>query len=156
MRYRQWLLRAALGSLGLLVGAGCAGIKEVGKGFLGVSTKVLEEGRENSLKQTFPLSRGACYAKIKEILRQKDKESPIYAQNKEQTMIALYLAVNDTTPVGVFLTPQAQDATLVEISSPSTYAKEEVAARIFTGLNTLVKSLAQGKQTDAQEKKADN
>jgi hypothetical protein len=150
MKYSGRFLFAAIGGLGLVVCAGCAGLKEVGKGFVGVSTKILEDERASSLKKSFALDRGTCYLKVKEILNQKDKESYIYAQDTQQKMIALYLSATDTTPVGVFFTAQADGNTLIEVSSPSLYAKEEIAARIFAGLDELIKPKNQDKKADAK------
>ncbi len=117
---------------------GCATIKEMGKGFAGVSTQVLEEKRKDVLKKSFALDYNSCYAKVKEILNQKGKESYIYAQDPKKKMIAIYLSPADTTPVGIFFTEETGATTLIEISSPSTYAKEEIANRIFTGIDTLL------------------
>ena len=52
--------------------------------------------------------------------------------------IAIYLSSTDTTPVGIFFTEESKTSTLIEISSPSTYAKEEVANSIFTGIDELL------------------
>jgi hypothetical protein len=120
---------------------GCATAKEMGKGFLGVSTQVLEEKRKSALKKSFALDYDGCSAKVKEILKgsEKEKESPIYAQDAQKKMIAVYLTQVDTTPVGIFFTREAENKTLIEVASSSTYAKEEIANRIFTGLDTLLK-----------------
>jgi hypothetical protein len=151
MKYSVRFLLVAIGGLGLAVCAGCAGLKEAGKGFVGVSTKVLEEERGSSLKKSFALSHGGCYAKVKEILNQKDKESYIYAQDTQQKMIALYLSATDTTPVGIFFTALASGNTLIEVSSPSLYAKEEIAARVFAGLEELIKPKDQEKKANVKE-----
>jgi hypothetical protein len=146
MKCSSYFPLTAIGILGLAICAGCAGLKEAGKGFIGVSTKVLEDERVNSLKQSFALDHNRCYARVKEVLNQKiiqednqEAEKPyIYAQDSQQKMIALYLSAVDTTPVGIFFTVQADGATLVEVSSPSLYAQEEIAGRIFAGLHELI------------------
>ena len=123
---------------------GCATIKEAAKGFAGVSTRVLEEGRKDALRKSFPINYDSCYAKVKDVLKEKDKNSPkeedkgsyIYAEDAQNKMIAVYLSETDTTPVGIFFTKEAKGQTLVEISSPSTYAKEYMAKKIFTGIET--------------------
>jgi hypothetical protein len=127
---------------------GCATVKEMGKGFIGVSTKVLEDGRKDAMKKSFVLDYDRCYLKVKDILNQKsskkDKEGQeqgpyIYAQDPKEKLIAIYLTSQDTTPVGIFFTEEAGGNTLIEISSPSIYAKEEISNRIFTGIDELIK-----------------
>ncbi len=141
---------------------GCVTIKEIGKGFVGVSTQVLEDKRKDALKKSFALGYNGCYVKVKDILNLKDKESYIYAENPKKRMIAIYVSQQDTTPVGIFFTEETGTSTLIEISSPSIYAKEEIANRIFTGIDTLLKPKVSpqggGLATDSQsqqEKKAD-
>jgi len=118
---------------------GCATVKEAGKGFMGVSTQILEEKRPAALRKSFAMGYSDCYAKVKEILNTKDKESPIYAQDELNKLIAVYLSATDTTVVGIFFTQESAMSTLVEVSSPSVYAKEEIANRIFSGLAPKVK-----------------
>jgi hypothetical protein len=50
---------------------GCATVKEAAKGFAGVSTKVLEEGRKDGLRESFPMGYSDCYARVKDILEEK-------------------------------------------------------------------------------------
>lgn len=135
--------------------SGCATLKEAGKGFAGVSTQVLEEKRKDVLKKSFALDYNGCYAKVKEILNQKGKESYIYAEDPKKKMIAIYLSSTDTTPVGIFFTEEAGASTLIEISSPSIYAKEEIANRVFTGIDTLLnpKVPPQPANSQSQEEK---
>ena len=120
---------------------GCATVKEMGKGFIGVSTQVLEEKRKDALKKSFFLGYDACYVTVKEILKgnEKEEESPIYAEDAKKEMIAVYLTSTDTTPVGIFFTEEKKNKTLIEVSSPSIYAKEEIAKKIFTGIDELIK-----------------
>jgi hypothetical protein len=123
----------------LIVGlSGCATVKEMGKGFMGVSTQVLEEKRPNALKKSFVMGYSDCYTKVKEILNTKDKESVIYAEDPGKKLIAIYFSATDTTVVGIFFTQESAISTLIEISSPSIYAKEEIANRIFSGLTPKV------------------
>ena len=119
----------------IMVLSGCATVKEMGKGFIGVSTQVLEEKRKDALKKTFALGYNDCYVKVKDILNMKDKESSIYAEDLQKKMIAIYVSAQDTTPVGIFFTEESKVSTLIEVSSPSMYAKEEIANRIFSGLS---------------------
>ena len=118
---------------------GCATVKEMGKGFVGVSTQILEEKRKDALKKSYALDYNRCYLKVKDILSQKDKQAYIYAEVPKEKLIAIYLSPTDTTPVGIFFTENPGGNTLIEISSPSIYAKEEIADRIFTGINELIK-----------------
>ena len=122
--------------------SGCATIKELDKGFAGVSTQVLEDKRKDAIKKSFALSYDDCYLKVKHILKGKDKESYIYSEDIKKKMIAIYFSEADTTPVGIFFTEGAGPNTLIEISSPSTYAKEEIANRIFSGIDALIKPKA--------------
>jgi hypothetical protein len=115
----------------------CTAIKETGKGFIGVSTKILEDKREGALKKSFALSVDDCYIKVKDILKASDSTAYIYADSPKK-MIAVYFSATDTTPVGIFFSAKTQATTLVEISSPSTYAKEETAGKIFNRLNAFI------------------
>ena len=130
---------------------GCATVKEMGKGFAGVSTKVLEDKRKDALKKSFALDYNSCLVKVKEILKEPGREFYIYAEDAKKKMIALYLSQTDTTPVGVFFTEEAKDKTLIEVSSPSIYAKEFTAKNIFTGIDALLKPKEENK-ADVQEK----
>ncbi|MDD5130011.1 MAG: hypothetical protein PHS66_03045 [Candidatus Omnitrophica bacterium] len=151
MKYRNQILPVVIYCLISVVGLGCARIKEMGKGFAGVSTQVLEDNRKDALKKSFALDYDRCYSKVKEILNQKDKESYIYAQDAEERLIATYFSLDDTTPVGIFFTESGGE-TLVEVSSPSTYAKEEIASRIFSGLSGLTNPGSKENMINAKEK----
>jgi len=118
-----------------VVTCGCASIKEAGRCVLGVSTKVVEDTRPGAIKKTFNQDYASSYDKIKECL--KKTHSYIYSEDKAKHLIAVYLSETDTTPVGVFITEIDKQNTQVEISSPSTYAKEKVALRIFNTLAGL-------------------
>ena len=132
--------------------SGCAAIKEAGKGFAGVSTQVLEDKRKDALKKSFALKYNDCYLKVKDILKEKDKEAYIYSEDLNKKMLAIYLSSTDTTPVGIFFSEERGSNTLIEISSPSTYAKEEIANRIFSQIDKLIKpKVVQEKKTDVKE-----
>ncbi|MCX5693705.1 MAG: hypothetical protein NT014_01005 [Candidatus Omnitrophica bacterium] len=152
MKYRNQFFLAVVGCLISVVLLGCSTVKEIGKGFAGVSTQVLEDNRKDALKKSFALDYNRCYAKVKEILNEKNKEAYIYAQDTKEKLIAVYLSVTDTTPVGIFFTEQTGGETLIEISSPSIYAKEEIANRIFTGLGALVSPGPKENKIDVKEK----
>lgn len=127
---------------------GCAAVKEMGKGFVGVSTEVLESKRKDSLKKSFALDYNNCYKEVKELLKgkeiqagngiQAENEPYIYAEDLNKKMIALYLSQIDTAPVGIFFTEEAKNKTLIEVSSPSSYAKELIAKKIFAGIDVLI------------------
>ena len=150
MKRNKRFIMIVTGYLLATVLLGCSTVKEMARGFMGVSTQVLEEKRKDALKKSFALDYNGCYVKVKEILKGSEqvKESPIYAEDAKKKMIAVYFTQADTTPVGIFFTEEA-NKTLIEVSSPSTYAKEEIANRIFTGIDAL--SLKE-KKTDVKEK----
>lgn len=110
--------------------SGCATIKEGAKCAAGVSTRVLEDNRKDAVKKQFNYDYNGCYAKVKEILTASG--AYFYAQDKN--MLAIYVSREDTTPVGVFFMEIDAQNTEVEVSSPSTYAKEYISGKIFSGL----------------------
>jgi hypothetical protein len=109
--------------------AGCASLQEAAKGVAGTSTKVLEEGRARGSTQAFGYESDICYRRAQEIL----DSLGAYVYARKEGMIAFYMSEKDTTPVGIFFTRQGT-GTLVEVSSPSRYAREQIAARIFAGI----------------------
>ncbi len=116
--------------------AGCAGVREVCKGVAGISTKVLEDSRDDALSKVIGYDFITCHNRIKAIL--KETGSYIYEDNLDNDMIAIYVSEEDTTPVGIFLTERGSNSTLIEVSSPSTYGKEKIAKLLF---DTLTKEL---------------
>jgi hypothetical protein len=123
---------------------GCAAVTEGVKGVLGVSTRALEVGRKDALKETFAYNLEACYDKLKVDL--VERGCYIYALDPKQKMIAAYVSNKDTTPVGVFFTRVDDSHTQVEVSSPSVWAKEFMLKR--------VSSILTGKgDPDAQQQK---
>jgi hypothetical protein len=131
---------------------GCATVKEAGKGFLGVSTNVLEETRPQAEKEIFAIDMVSCYDKVK--LALVDSKAYIYAEKSSPKMIAIYLTEDDTTCVGLFFSKNNLDQTLVEISSPSTYAKETVAKNVFGAMKQyIVKKDNPERKIDAQAEK---
>jgi len=132
VKYGPCLFACVLAAV--LFASGCAAVTEGAKGVLGVSTRALEVGRKNALKETFAYNLDACYDKLKKGLLQRG--CYIYALDPEQKMIAVYVSYTDTTPVGVFFKKVDDNNTEVEVSSPSTWAKEFIlrrAASILTG-----------------------
>jgi hypothetical protein len=111
---------------------GCAALSETAKGVAGVSTKVLEEGRKNAITKTFNYDYLTCYTKILDILKQIN--AYIYAADINKHMIAIYVSEEDTTPVGLFFKEIDFKHTQIEVSSPSTFAKEQISAKVFSEL----------------------
>ncbi len=143
---------------------GCSTVKEATKGFLGVSTQVLEDKRKEAIKESFAVDYDNCYAKVEDILKEKAQEkakekgkenenengSYIYTEDHQKKMIAIYLSETDTTPVGIFFTDEANSHTMIEVSSPSTYAKEYIANKIFTGIKTAFNLKTEEKKSDVK------
>jgi hypothetical protein len=111
--------------------AGCAAGTEVARGVLGVSTKILEDGRKDAVRKTVAHGADECFIKAEESL--KKAGAYIYARNKLTHMMAVYVSETDTTPVGIFMTAQ-DNQTLVEVSSPSSFAKDFIAEKLFVDL----------------------
>lgn len=134
--FEHWLL---LGVWCLFIGIlpGCASIKEAAKGLAGVSTKVLDDGRKDAIKKTFSYDYNTCYNKVKTVLKQTG--SYIYAEDPKKNMIAIYVSGTDTTAVGIFFKEIDATKTQIEVSSPSSYAKELIATRAFSVLGEPVK-----------------
>lgn len=152
MERSKRLIQITMCCLFFTILSGCATIKDIPKGIAGTSTRVLEETRKDALKKTFSLSYNEGYAKVKEILNQQAISPYIYADDSKKKMIALYLSSTDTTSVGIFFTEESEKSTLIEISSPSIYAKEEIAAKIFTGIDKLLKpAVIEGEKADVKE-----
>jgi len=116
--------------------SGCAGMKESYRGFLGISTKSLEESRKSAVAKSVSYDYFTCYVKVLDILKRSG--SYVYAQDIKNHMIAVYVSEDDTTPVGVFFSETDKNNTLLEVSSPSTYGKEVVAKKVFSGLEKLL------------------
>lgn len=127
-------------------------MKETAKCVAGVSTKALEDGRKDAIKKTFNFDQRTCYNKVLERLKAID--TYIYAEGKKEEMIAVYLhkanqtelimtesgfTITDTTPVGIFFKEIDAKNTQIEVSSPSTYAKEFISTKIFSALEPELK-----------------
>lgn len=115
---------------------------EIVKGIAGISTKVLEDGREKAIVRTFDHDYKKCYCLVEEAL--KSTGSHIYVGDKKKNLIAIYVSQTDTTPVGVFLKEIDSLHTQVEVSSPSTYAKELITNRICIALGKPEQAPAPG------------
>lgn len=109
--------------------AGCASPKEAAKGFLGVSTKILEDKRADAITKVFNLDFQSCYSKANEAI--KAMSAYVYARDPGNDLIAVYVSETDTTPVGIFIVEKGPAITEIQISSPSSAAKELVADKLF-------------------------
>ena len=112
--------------------SGCASIKEMSKGVAGVSTKKLEESRKGAILKTFDYDYFTCFTNTSDAL--KKLGCYIYAQDIKKHRIAIYVSEQDTTPVGIFFKEMSAASTQVEVSSPSTFAKELISGKLFQAL----------------------
>ena len=115
---------------------GCASIMEMAKGVAGVSTKTLEKNRKSAITKSFNYDYFSCYTMVLDII--KCTEAYIYAQDIKKHMIAVYVSDADTTPVGLFFKEIDKNNTRVEVSSPSTYAKEFISGKVFPVLDKTI------------------
>lgn len=152
MIYRGRKIRLWVIGYGLLLVSlsGCAGIKETAKGVVGISTKSLEENRKDAIVKAFNYDYFTCYTKTLDTLRHIG--AYIYIQDIKSHMIAIYVSEEDTTPVGLFFKDIDAANTQVEVSSPSTYAKEFIAAKIFKLFYPQGKGEGDEIKEDAQDK----
>jgi hypothetical protein len=117
----------------LLFCAGCGiGMKESLRGAAGISTKVLEDNLSGASVKEFNQDYNAVYSRAREIIA--EIKAYIYAEDKSRNLIAIYVSDEDTTPVGIFFKEIDKTKTRVSISSPSSYAKELISGKIFSGL----------------------
>ena len=113
--------------IGLL---GCATVKQAAKGFLAISTKEIEEARDQAIIKIVDYDYSNCYQRVEERLSQIG--SYIYAQRDD--FIAVYISKTDTTPAGIFFKQIDKQKTQVEIASPAKDTKEYLADKIFSAL----------------------
>lgn len=106
----------------LMVIWGCATIREAGKGFLGISTKILEDKRPQAKVLILNYEYLNAYHKVLDKLRENDS----FIYKKTSGLVAFYVSEQDTTPVGIFFTELEKQKTKLEISSPSSMAKENI------------------------------
>ena len=103
---------------------------------MGVSTRALEKARKDAIIKTFNYDYSTCYTKTTDIL--KNMQAHIYTQSIKKHMIAIYISEEDTTPVGLFFKEIDTANTQVEVSSPSTYAKEFISGKVFSVLDKKI------------------
>lgn len=123
---------AAVAGVFILTFSGCANLKEAGKGILGISTKEIEQARPEAIKKVFNYEYDLCYNKTLETLNKMG--AYIYAKDKAKKMLGIYISPQDTTVAGIFFKEISVNSTQIEVASPSTYAKELIAHRLFLGL----------------------
>ena len=109
--------------------SGCAGLKEFTRGIMGISTKDVELSRPEARVKVFNYDYQAAYDLTLKILQHLG--SPVYCNDREKNMVAFYVSEADTTVAGVFLKKIDDKNTQVEVASPSTFAKEYMAVRLF-------------------------
>jgi len=105
----------------------CETSKELFKGFLGFSTKEVEEYRKDATIKILNCGYDACYALIEGKL--KEAFIPVYSRSRE--LIAVYYVDLNTTPVGIFFKAIDANHTQVEVSSPSPGARNAVFDALF-------------------------
>lgn len=122
--------------------SGCATVKEGAKQVIGISTKELENSRKDAIVRDMRYDYFSAYTKTLDIL--KGLNFYIYEQNIKKHMIAIYISQADTTPVGMFFKELDADKTRIEFASPSTYAKEYVAAKVSSAFEEMNKPPKKG------------
>jgi hypothetical protein len=120
-----------------VVFGGCAGLKEFGRQIAGTSTKEVEESRADSLKQEFICDYYTANSLVRDSL--KKSKVYIYRENPDNGAIYIYLSEKDTTAVGIFLSSIDSSRTLVEIASPSTFAKNDLMDKLKVDLKDNIK-----------------
>ena len=133
----------------LFVLAGCASVKEGARGVIGISTKQIEEAKKDAIVKTFKYSYDVCLKQVKEILTSIG--SYIYTEDKNKNLIAVYVSTTDTTPVGIFFKQIDADNTQLEISSPSSEAKEYIAGKLFLLLEGPGQKKEKERTTNAEQ-----
>lgn len=105
-----------------LILTGC----ETTKCVLGISTKELEALRPQAIVKVVDYDLNTAYDKTLKALKEIDS----YIYKKTHLMLAIYKSQTDTTPVGIFFKQIDTNKTRIEISSPSTAAKEYIADKL--------------------------
>ncbi len=119
----------------VFIAGGCSSLTNLPRRFSGLSTVELERQRPEAISKVFNFNYPDCFAKTQDILKQIG--AYVYAKDNKKQMIAIYLTVEDTTPVGLFFKEIEPGKTRVEVSSLSTYGKEVISKRVFAMLEGL-------------------
>jgi hypothetical protein len=129
--------------------AGCAGFGETIRGIEGNSTRVLYETRPQAAAKEFRCNPEDCRQKAGEILA----EMKTYVYRREPGLIAVFVSETDTTPVGIFITPGEEESSRIEVSSPSSPARDAVSQKLFSALESRLKTKKIDVQLDTIEGK---
>lgn len=143
---KRLLITAACAGI-LTAGCVTGGVKEAWRGFKGDSTRVLSEARPSAVAREFTFGRNDCVKKVEESL----KEMHAYVYAREGELIAVYVTEEDTTPVGIFISAAEGEQTRIEVSSPSSFARDALSAKLFASLDKKLKAKKIEVQLDAVE-----
>ncbi|MFC1658149.1 hypothetical protein ACFL1D_02060 [Candidatus Omnitrophota bacterium] len=124
---RRILFAGLLGCC-ILAAAGCSSLKQGARGFLGVSTREIEEARNEAIVRIVDCEYPRCYKTVEERLFAIG--SYIYARRSD--LIAVYISSSDTTPAGVFFREIDTGKTEIAISSPAQDTREYLAEQVFS------------------------
>lgn len=113
--------------IGLL---GCACLKETTRGLLAISTKEIENARNEAIVKIVDYDYLSCY----KIVENKLAEIGSHVYAKRDDLIAVYISPTDTTPAGIFFKEINKRKTQLEIVSPAADTKEYLAEKIFSAL----------------------
>jgi hypothetical protein len=138
-----------------VVFGGCGGLREFGREIAGTSTKDVEKSRPDSLKQEFICDYYTCSSLVRDSL--KKSKVYIYRENSDNSAIYVYLSEKDTTAAGIFLSSVDTLRTMVEVASPSTFAKNDLMDKIRADLKDKIKKdekkeIVPGEQNTAENK----
>lgn len=139
----------ALLSCGIIALLGCESLKEGTRGFLGISTRALEEARKDAVVKSFNYDYATCYDETLKAL--KHMRAYVYKKDRQGHMIAIYVSEYDTTPVGIFFKEIDKTNTQVEVSSRSNYAKDFISPKIFSFLEKKITAHELEVQADAEK-----
>jgi hypothetical protein len=114
----------------VIVMAGCACLKEGMRGFLGISTRDIENARDKAIVRVVDYDYSSCYRKVQ--ARLVEIGSYIYAKRKD--LIAVYISSSDTTPAGIFFKQLDEQKTELSITSPAADTREYLAEKILSAL----------------------
>jgi len=141
-RYGVWragglLLVLALG----VTGSGCAHLKEAGRRIWGSSIAHLEAARADGEVLDVALGRDAAFERIEKALAEGG--ATVYLKDPKKAYLAAmgFTGHVDTTQVGIFFEPRAQDATRIEVASLSPSLVKRVAGllvKTFEGQASLI------------------
>jgi len=140
-------LMIAVACAGIVSGCVAGGMREAWRGFKGDSTKILLDTRPDAVTREFSCAHNDCGKKIEDSL--KDMNAYVYAREGELT--AVYVSVNDTTPVGIFVSDTGAEKTKIEVSSPSSFARDALSQKLFSSLDSKLKAKKIEVQLDAVE-----